>query len=59
MHLQKLYMKRSGDLVISQVNTSWSYVGPGLRITFELLGPEYSLAVNTLEPEAKIFSGVR
>jgi predicted dehydrogenase len=52
-----VYETKRGDLVISQVNTSWSYVGPGLRITFELLGPEYSLAVNTLEPEAKIFFG--
>lgn len=52
-----VYETTHGDLVVSQVNTSWSYVGPGLRITFELLGPEYSLAVNTLEPEAKIFFG--
>lgn len=52
-----VYETKNGNLVVSQVNTSWSYVGPGLRITFELLGPEYSLAINTLEPEGKIFFG--
>lgn len=50
-----VYETAKGNLVVSQVNTSWSYVGPGLRITFELLGPEYSLAINTLEPDSKIF----
>ena len=50
-----VYETKDGNLVVSQVNTSWSYIGPGLRITFELLGPEYSLAINSLEPESKIF----
>ncbi len=44
-----------GDLVIGQANTSWSFSGAGLRLTFELLGPEYSLLINTLEPESKVF----
>lgn len=38
-----------GKKVLVEASTSWSFVGPGLRLTFELLGPEYSLFVNTLE----------
>lgn len=44
-----------GDLVIVEASTSWSFVGAGLRLSFELLGPEYSMEVNTLETPAKIF----
>lgn len=44
-----------GKKVLVEASTSWSFVGPGLRLTFELLGPEYSLFVNTLEGEAKVF----
>jgi len=44
-----------GELVVAETTTSWSFVGAGLRLSFELLGPEYSLAVNTLETPAKIF----
>lgn len=44
-----------GRKVLAEASTSWSFVGPGLRLTFELLGPEYSLFVNTLEGEAKVF----
>ena len=44
-----------GDTVVAEGTTSWSYVGAGLRLTFELLGPEYSMQVNTLDTPAKIF----
>ena len=44
-----------GDLVIAEATTSWSYVGAGLRLSFELLGPEYSAQVNTLDTPARIF----
>jgi predicted dehydrogenase len=30
-------------------------VGAGLRLTFELLGPEYSMQVNTLDTPTKLF----
>lgn len=50
-----VYERPDGSLIVSQATTSWSYVGPGLRLTFEVLGPEYSLAVNTLDPEGQIF----
>jgi predicted dehydrogenase len=44
-----------GDVAVAEATTSWSFVGAGLRLSFELLGPEYSMAVNTLETPAKIF----
>ncbi len=30
-------------------------MGAGLRLTFEVLGPEYSLQINTLQPELFMF----
>jgi predicted dehydrogenase len=44
-----------GDTVIAEATTSWSFVGAGLRLSFELLGPEYSMAVNTLDTPSRIF----
>jgi predicted dehydrogenase len=44
-----------GDIVVAESSTSWSYVGAGLRLSFELLGPEYSMQINTLDTPAKIF----
>jgi predicted dehydrogenase len=45
----------SGNLVLVEASTSWCFVGPGLRLTFEVLGPEYMLAINTLAGEGTIF----
>jgi predicted dehydrogenase len=44
-----------GNLVLVEATTSWSFVGAGLRLTFEVLGPEYSLQINTLAGEGQIF----
>ena len=41
--------------LIGEASTSWSYVGAGLRLSMELLGPEYSLAVNSLDSGVKLF----
>ena len=49
------YRNGEGDLVVAEATTSWSYVGPGLRLSFEMLGPEYSLQMNTLDTPARIF----
>ena len=49
------FSNADGDIVIAEATTSWSYVGPGLRLSFELLGPEYSMQVNSLETPTKIF----
>ena len=44
-----------GYPLIGEVTNSWSYVGPGLRLSFELLGPEYSMSMNTLDSGPKLF----
>jgi len=44
-----------GESLIIEATTSWSFVGPGLRLTFEVLGPEYSMFVNSLDSDAKIY----
>jgi predicted dehydrogenase len=49
------YLDEDGRPLIAEATTSWSFVGAGLRLSMELLGPEYSLSVNTLDSGAKIF----
>jgi predicted dehydrogenase len=44
-----------GREVIVEATTSWAYVGPGLRLQLELLGPEYSLEFNSLSTGLKVF----
>jgi len=44
-----------GHTVFGEATTSWSYVGAGLRLSAELLGPEYSLAWNSLDSGLKLF----
>ena len=38
-----------------EATTSWAYVGAGLRIQLELLGPEYAMEFNSLGTGLKIF----
>jgi predicted dehydrogenase len=45
----------TGETVIGEVTTSWSFVGAGLRHTTELLGPEYSMFNNSLDTPLKVF----
>ena len=49
------YVDENGDKLIVETTTSWSFVGAGLRLSMELLGPEYSMAVNTLDAGLKVF----
>jgi predicted dehydrogenase len=44
-----------GATVLGEAATSWSFVGAGLRLSAELLGPEYSMSWNTLESGLKLF----
>lgn len=44
-----------GNEVVVEATTSWAYVGPGLRIQLELLGPEYALEFSSLSTGLKIF----
>ncbi|WRS31157.1 Gfo/Idh/MocA family oxidoreductase [Actinomycetaceae bacterium MB13-C1-2] len=49
------FVNGDGEPVIVEATTSWSYVGAGLRLSFELLGPEYSMESDTLSTESKLF----
>ncbi|MDQ7040537.1 MAG: Gfo/Idh/MocA family oxidoreductase [Rhodothermus sp.] len=49
------FVDETGRPLIAETTTSWSYIGPGLRLTAELLGPEYSLQVNSLDTGARLF----
>src|SRR5438445_12207096 len=44
-----------GATVLGEATTSWSFVGPGLRLSAELLGPEYSMAWNSLDTGLQLF----
>ncbi|MBI2761878.1 MAG: Gfo/Idh/MocA family oxidoreductase [Chloroflexi bacterium] len=44
-----------GRPVLVEATTSWSFVGPGLRLRMELLGPEYSMQVDTLNADLSVF----
>jgi predicted dehydrogenase len=44
-----------GLRVLGEATTSWSYVGAGLRLSAELLGPEYSMSWNTLDSGLQLF----
>ncbi len=49
------YHDPEGHQVVVETTTSWCYVGAGLRLSMELLGPEYSMQVNTLDTGLKVF----
>jgi predicted dehydrogenase len=44
-----------GMAALGEATTSWSFVGPGLRLSAELLGPEYSMSWNSLDSGLKLF----
>jgi predicted dehydrogenase len=49
------YVDEENNPLIVEVTTSWSYVGAGLRLSLEVLGPEYSLAMNSLNSGLTLF----
>lgn len=49
------YLDEDGNKLIVETTTSWCFVGEGLRLSVELFGPEYSMFVNTLDPDLKVF----
>jgi len=44
-----------GTTALGEATTSWSFVGAGLRLSAELLGPEYSMAWNSLDSGLRLF----
>ena len=49
------FVDDAGLPVIVEATTSWSFVGPGLRLSMEVLGPEYSMRASSLETELELF----
>jgi predicted dehydrogenase len=49
------YVDEAGSPLIVEATTSWSFVGAGLRLSMELLGPEYSMSLSTLDGGTKVF----
>ncbi len=46
---------QDGTIAIGEATTSWSFVGAGLRLSAELLGPEYSMKWNSLDSGLQLF----
>jgi predicted dehydrogenase len=46
-----------GEKLLIEATTSWSFVGPALRLRAELLGPEYSMQVDSLTTDLTVFLG--
>ncbi len=44
-----------GRIAAGEVTTSWCFVGAGLRLTYEVMGPEYSLNSSSLNSELSVF----
>ncbi|MFN9577062.1 MAG: Gfo/Idh/MocA family oxidoreductase, partial [Gemmatimonadota bacterium] len=44
-----------GGMAIGEATTSWSFVGAGLRLSAECLGPEYSMRWNSLDSGLQLF----
>jgi predicted dehydrogenase len=49
------FVDEAGTPLLAEATTSWSYVGAGLRLSVELLGPEYSLSASSLDSGARVF----
>lgn len=49
------YAGEDGQPLIVETTTSWAYTGAGLRLSAELLGPEYAVAINSLDTPTKVF----
>jgi predicted dehydrogenase len=50
-----IFVDPEGHEVMVEATNSWAYVGAGLRILIELLGPEYSMEFSSLNTGLKIF----
>jgi len=50
-------LKWTRDKYAAQLKSemAWGYVGPGLRLTVEVMGPEYSMAGNSLNNHLQVF----
>jgi predicted dehydrogenase len=44
-----------GRPLVTEVTTSWSFVGPGLRLSIEVMGPEYYMQGSSLNNHLNVF----
>jgi len=49
------YRDPAGNPKVVEATTSWCFVGAGLRLSMELLGPEYSMSLSSLDAGPKVF----
>jgi predicted dehydrogenase len=49
------YVDEEGMPLIVEATSSWAFVGAGLRLSSELLGPEYSFTMNSLDSGGRVF----
>ena len=49
------FATNEGTVALGEASTSWSFVGAGLRLSAELLGPEYSMQWNSLDTGLNLF----
>jgi len=49
------FRTKEGQTIFGEATTSWSFIGAGLRLSAELLGPEYSMSWNSLDPGLRLF----
>jgi len=49
------YETKDGDILMAESTNSWCFMGPGMRLIFELIGPEYFMEINDLKPILHLF----
>jgi predicted dehydrogenase len=49
------YKDENGNKLVVETTTSWCFVGAGLRLSMELLGPEYALSIDSLDSGCNVF----
>jgi len=49
------YADEQGTPLVVEATTSWAFVGAGLRLSMELLGPEYSFSMSSLDAGGRVF----
>jgi predicted dehydrogenase len=49
------FVDEAGTKMLVEATTSWSFVGAGLRLSMELLGPEYSMSSSSLDTGTRVF----
>ncbi|WP_455367337.1 Gfo/Idh/MocA family protein [[Eubacterium] cellulosolvens] len=49
------YETKNGDILMAESTNSWCFMGPGMRLIFELIGPEYFMEINGLKPMLHVF----